>query len=98
MKNLLKMAFIAIAIFVTSCEKSDDGVSNKDLVGTWTAVSIFEGERSEELSECVKRTNIVFTETRFKMTPYEEDMLLQKLKKRNTSRGVALLYFICLDI
>jgi len=73
MKKLFKMALVAVAIFVTSCVKSDDGVSNKDLVGTWTAVSIFEGERSEELSECVKRTNIVFTETRFKMTPYEED-------------------------
>ena len=56
MKNLLKMAFIAAAFFVTSCGKSDDGVSNKDLVGTWTAVSIFEGERSEEL---MKRTTMV---------------------------------------
>ena len=34
MKKLLKMAFIAAAIFVTSCGKSDNGVSNKDLVGT----------------------------------------------------------------
>ena len=71
MKKLLKMAFIAAAFFVTSCGKSDDGVSNKDLVGTWTAVSIFEGERSEELSECVKRTNIVFTDTQISLTMYE---------------------------
>lgn len=73
MKNLLKIAFIAVAIFVTSCGKADDSVSSKDLVGTWTAVSIFEDGVSQELSECEKRTNIVFTETHLKMTPYEQD-------------------------
>ena len=38
MKNLLKMAFIAVAIFVTSCGKSDDKTNNQinnSLVGSW---------------------------------------------------------------
>ncbi|WP_315098999.1 lipocalin family protein [Capnocytophaga sputigena] len=70
MKNLLKMAFIAVAIFVTSCGKSDDGVSNKDLVGTWYLESATINGEVQPYTDCEKRTNIVFTTTEFSSVGY----------------------------
>ena len=70
MKNLLKMAFIAAAIFVASCGKSDDGVSNKDLVGTWYLESATINGEVQPYTDCEKRTNIVFTTTEFSSVGY----------------------------
>ncbi|EKY14282.1 lipocalin family protein [Capnocytophaga sp. oral taxon 326] len=70
MKKLLKMAFIAAAFFVTSCGKSDDGVSNKDLVGTWYLESATINGEVQPYTDCEKRTNIVFTTTEFSSVGY----------------------------
>ena len=70
MKNLFKMAFIAAAFFVTSCGKSDDGVSNKDLVGTWYLESATINGEVQPYTDCEKRTNIVFTTTEFSSVGY----------------------------
>ncbi|GJH39572.1 hypothetical protein RCZ04_01220 [Capnocytophaga sp. HP1101] len=71
MKKLLKMAFIAVAILVVSCGKSEDSSINaKDLVGTWYLESMSDGKDSVPLDDCLKRTNVVFTDTQITFTLY----------------------------
>ena len=64
------MAFIAAAFFVISCGKSDDGVSNKDLVGTWYLESATINGEVQPYTDCEKRTNIVFTTIEFSSVGY----------------------------
>ena len=64
MRNILKAAFIVIAILAISCDKSED-LSSKDLIGSWYLESVTYGGQPQGLSSCAKQSNIVFTETEY---------------------------------
>ena len=61
------MAFIAAAIFVTSCGKSDDQTNNQtnnnnnNLVGSWIIESETENGITKVLNECEKKNTYTFT-------------------------------------
>lgn len=69
MRNILKVAFIVIAILAISCDKLED-LSSKDLVGSWYLESVTYGGQPQGLSSCAKQSNIVFTETEYTKTEY----------------------------
>ena len=48
MRNILKAAFIVIAILAISCDKSED-LSSKDLVGSWYLESVTYGGQPQGL-------------------------------------------------
>lgn len=69
MRNILKVAFIVIAILAISCDKLED-LSSKDLIGSWYLESVTYGGQPQGLSSCAKQSNIVFTETEYTKTEY----------------------------
>ena len=76
MKNLLKMAFIAAAIFVTSCGKSDDQTNNQtnnnNLVGSWIIESETENGIAKVLNECEKKNTYTFTtDNKYSLVSYD---------------------------
>ena len=73
MKNLLKMAFIAAAIFVTSCGKSDDQTNN-NLVGSWIIESETENGIAKVLNECEKKNTYTFTaDNKYSLVSYDKN-------------------------
>ena len=79
MRNILKAAFIVIAILAISCDKSED-LSSKDLIGSWYLESVTYGGQPQGLSSCAKQSNIVFTETEYTKTEYQESMVVSVLR------------------
>ena len=77
MKNLLKMAFIAVAIFVTSCGKSDDKTNNQtnnSLVGSWIIESETENGVEKVLDECEKKNTYTFTaDNKYSLVSYDKN-------------------------
>ena len=77
MKNLLKMAFIAAAIFVTSCGKSDDKTNNQtnnSLVGSWIIESETENGIAKVLNECEKKNTYTFTaDNKYSLVSYDKN-------------------------
>ena len=77
MKNLLKMAFIAAAIFVTSCGKSDDKTNNQtnnSLVGSWIIESETENGVVKVLDECEKKNTYTFTaDNKYSLVSYDKN-------------------------
>ena len=81
MKNLLKMAFIAAAIFVTSCGKSDDQTNNQtnnnnnnNLVGSWIIESETENGIAKVLNECEKKNTYTFTaDNKYSLVSYDKN-------------------------
>ncbi len=78
MKNLLKMAFIAVAIFVTSCGKSDEQTNNQtnnnnNLVGSWIIESETENGIAKVLNECEKKNTYTFTtDNKYSLVSYDK--------------------------
>ena len=88
MRNILKAAFIVIAILAISCDKSED-LSSKDLVGSWYLESVTYGGQPQGLSSCAKQSNIVFTETEYTKTEYagiDDDLCSETHKKTELFR------------
>ena len=80
MKNLLKMAFIAAAIFVASCGKSDDQTNNQtnnnnnNLVGSWIIESETENGIAKVLNECEKKNTYTFTaDNKYSLVSYDKN-------------------------
>lgn len=81
MKKLLKMAFIAVAIFVTSCGKSDDKTNNQtnnnnnnNLVGSWIIESETENGIAKVLNECEKKNTYTFTaDNKYSLVSYDKN-------------------------
>ena len=79
MKNLLKMAFIAVAIFVTSCGKSDEQTNNQtnnnnNLVGSWIIESETENGIAKVLNECEKKNTYTFTtDNKYSLVSYDKN-------------------------
>lgn len=78
MKNLLKMAFIAAAIFVASCGKSDDKTNNQtnnnNLVGSWIIESETENGIAKVLNECEKKNTYTFTaDNKYSLVSYDKN-------------------------
>lgn len=77
MKKLLKMAFIAVAIFVTSCGKSDDKTNNQtnnSLVGSWIIESETENGIAKVLNECEKKNTYTFTaDNKYSLVSYDKN-------------------------
>lgn len=75
MKKLFKMAFIAAAIFVTSCGKSDDKTNNQtnnNLIGSWIIESETENGIAKILDECEKKNTYTFTaDNKYSLVSYE---------------------------
>nr|WP_315001856.1 lipocalin family protein [uncultured Capnocytophaga sp.] len=76
MKKLFKMALVAVAIFVTSCGKSDDQTNNQtnnnNLVGSWIIESETENGIAKVLNECEKKNTYTFTtDNKYSLVSYD---------------------------
>jgi len=75
MKKLFKMALVAVAIFVTSCGKSDDKTNNQtnnSLVGSWIIESETENGVEKVLDECEKKNTYTFTaDNKYSLVSYD---------------------------
>ncbi|WP_454974972.1 lipocalin family protein [Capnocytophaga bilenii] len=66
MRRIFSLALIALAMMVVSCGKKDsDDVTPNKLVGTWYLESIKNDGQAETLTDCVKNTNIVFSDREY---------------------------------
>ena len=77
MKKLFKMALVAVAIFVTSCGKSDDKTNNQtnnSLVGSWIIESETENGVEKVLDECEKKNTYTFTaDNKYSLVSYDKN-------------------------
>ena len=69
------MALVAVAIFVTSCGKSDDKTNNQinnSLVGSWIIESETENGVEKVLDECEKKNTYTFTaDNKYSLVSYD---------------------------
>ena len=70
------MALVAVAIFVTSCGKSDDQTNNQtnnnNLVGSWIIESETENGIAKVLNECEKKNTYTFTtDNKYSLVSYD---------------------------
>ena len=79
MRNILKAAFIVIAILAISCDKSED-LSSKDLVGSWYLESVTYGGQPQGLSSCAKKSNIVLQKQNILKQNMQESMVVSVLR------------------
>ena len=84
MKKLFKWAFVLLTAIAVSCGKDDDKtISKQDIIGQWKLESIkLEGEELP-ISDDMKQSYLVFTETKFKLALYL-DALIPPGKKEGT--------------
>ena len=71
------MALVAVAIFVTSCGKSDDKTNNQtnnSLVGSWIIESETENGIAKVLNECEKKNTYTFTtDNKYSLVSYDKN-------------------------
>ena len=93
MKKIFTLAFIALTLLATACGKSNDENSKpqddakKALIGTWKIESVTVNETIQVLSDCDKKSYIVFSEKEMINYLYSD-------KKCNTPQEVTATYSV----
>lgn len=72
MRRIFSLALIALAMMVVSCGKKDsDDVTPNKLVGTWYLESMKSDGQAQTLTDCDKRSNIVFSDREYTRKIYD---------------------------
>ena len=95
MKKIFTLAFIALTLLATACGKSNNDNPNptpqddakKALIGTWKIESVTVNEMIQVLSDCDKKSYIVFSEKEMMNYLYSD-------KKCNTPQEVTATYSV----
>ena len=93
MKKIFTLAFIALTLLATACGKSNNDNPNpqddakKALIGTWKIESVTVNETIQVLSDCDKKSYIVFSEKEMINYLYSD-------KKCNTTQEVTATYSV----
>ena len=93
MNKILTLAFAALTLFATACGKSNDenpkpqDDAKKALIGTWKIESVTVNETIQVLSDCDKKSYIVFSEKEMINYLYSD-------KKCNTPQEVTATYSV----
>ena len=94
MKKILTLAFAALTLLATACGKSNDenpstpqNDAKKALIGTWKIESVTVNETIQVLSDCDKKSYIVFSEKEMINYLYSD-------KKCNTPQEVTATYSV----
>lgn len=93
MKKIFTLAFIALTLLATACGKSNNDNPNpqddakKALIGTWKIESVTVNETIQVLSDCDKKSYIVFSEKEMINYLYSD-------KKCNTPQEVTATYSV----
>ena len=93
MKKILTLAFVALTLLATACGKSNDenpkpqDDAKKALIGTWKIESVTVNETIQVLSDCDKKSYIVFSEKEMINYLYSD-------KKCNTPQEVTATYSV----